>query len=398
MRIVQINQFSYKAAGNIMMNIHRGLLENGVDSYVAWGRGRKAENEHEFFMDDRYGVLFHGFYTRLTDKAGFASKRATKKLIDWLDGIKPDIVHLHCTHGYYLNTQMMFDYLKKNKVKVVWTLHDCWAFTGHCAYFDGCQCEKWKTGCHHCEQLDTYPKSFVDNSKWNWTKKKEMTENMDLTLVTPCNWLKNVLKDSFLGTHPVEVINNGIDLDVFRHVESDYKSKINALGKYLILGVAGEWTVRKGLKDFVKLSQMLDSEKFQVVLVGLTAKQKAELPAEIIGIERTENVQELVALYSAADVFLNPTYEDNYPTTNLEAVACGTRVLTYRTGGSPESVCEETGAVYEKGDVESLYQWILDDFAKKNRTPLQKSCAERFGKKQMIEKYLKLYEGANRSC
>ena len=175
MKVVQINTFSYKAAGSIMMNLHKCMLEEKIDSYVAWGRGRKSENDHEYYMDDDLGVKIHGVYTRLTDKTGFASVIATKKLIKWIDNINPDIIHLHCIHGYYINIELLFNYIKKKNVRVVWTQHDCWAFTGHCAYFDACGCEKWITGCYDCEQINTYPISRVkDNSKWNWNKKKEL--------------------------------------------------------------------------------------------------------------------------------------------------------------------------------------------------------------------------------
>ena len=167
-KVVQISTFSYKAAGNIMMNLHRAMMKNGIDSYVVWGRGRKAENDHEYFMDDSWGVKLHGVYTRITDKTGFASTLSTRKLLNWLDEIEPDIIHLHCIHGYFINISLLFTYIKEKNIKVIWTQHDCWAFTGHCAYFDACGCEKWKTGCHDCEQLTTYPASrLMDNSKWN---------------------------------------------------------------------------------------------------------------------------------------------------------------------------------------------------------------------------------------
>lgn len=328
MRIVQINTFPYKATGSIMMNIHNKLLEEQYDSYVVWGRGRAAQNEHEIAIRDEFGVKFHGIYTRITDKTGFASKKMTRKLIDKLKQIEPDILHLHNIHGYYLNIEQLFNYIRENNIKVVWTLHDCWAFTGHCAYFDMVGCEKWKTGCHDCEQKKTYPSSLIkDNSYWNWKKKRSLFTNLNITIVTPCKWLKNIVKQSFLKEYPVEVIYNGIDLNVFHPEKTDFEEKYNLRGKYVILGVASEWTERKGLKDFIKLEEMLDRTKYRIVLVGLTQKQIKELPNTIIRIERTENVQELVGIYTRANVFFNPTYEDNFPTTNLEAIACGTPVM-----------------------------------------------------------------------
>ena len=387
MKVVQINTFPYKATGSIMMNIHNKLLEEQYDSYVVWGRGRAAQNEHEIAILDEFGVKLHGIYTRITDKTGFASKKVTRELINKLQQIEPDIIHLHNIHGYYLNIELLFNYIRNNNIKVVWTLHDCWAFTGHCAYFDMVGCEKWKTGCHDCEQKKTYPSSLIkDNSYWNWEKKRSLFTNLNITLVTPCKWLKNIVKQSFLKEYPVEVIYNGIDLNTFHPEKTDFEEKYNLQGKYVILGVASEWTERKGLKDFLKLEEMLDRIKYKIVLVGLTQKQIKELPDSIVGIERTQNVQELVGIYTRANVFFNPTYEDNFPTTNLEAIACGTPVITYNTGGSPETISEKTGVIFEKGDLKSVFQWILS-----NSSFVVDGKLVADGKDEMILKYLQLY-------
>lgn len=370
-----------------MMNIHNKLLEEQYDSYVVWGRGRAAQNEHEIAILDEFGVKLHGIYTRITDKTGFASKKVTRELINKLQQIEPDIIHLHNIHGYYLNIELLFNYIRNNNIKVVWTLHDCWAFTGHCAYFDMVGCEKWKTGCHDCEQKKTYPSSLIkDNSYWNWEKKRSLFTNLNITLVTPCKWLKNIVKQSFLKEYPVEVIYNGIDLNTFHPEKTDFEEKYNLQGKYVILGVASEWTERKGLKDFLKLEEMLDRIKYKIVLVGLTQKQIKELPDSIVGIERTQNVQELVGIYTRANVFFNPTYEDNFPTTNLEAIACGTPVITYNTGGSPETISEKTGVIFEKGDLKSVFQWILS-----NSSFVVDGKLVADGKDEMILKYLQLY-------
>lgn len=337
MKVVQINTFPYKATGTIMLGIHKLLTEQGEDSYVVWGRGREAENDHEIVINDNIGMKFHGAYTRLTDKAGFASKRATKKLITKLEEISPDIIHLHNIHGYYINIEMLFNHIRSNKIKLVWTLHDCWALTGHCAWFDVVGCEKWKTGCHDCEQKKTYPASMLmDASKWNWEKKKELFTGLDATIVTPCMWLEKLVKQSYLKGYLVQVIYNGIDLDTFKPTKSNVQEKYGLDDRPIILGVASEWTERKGLKDFIALSELMPEVRF--VVVGVTEDQLSELPETVKGIKRTNSQQELAELYSAATLFFNPTYEDNFPTTNLEALACGTPVVTYDTGGSPEAV------------------------------------------------------------
>jgi len=342
MKIVQINAFSNKSTGTIMMNIHKELLKQGHDSYVVWGRGREPENNHEIYMNDKLGVYFHGLYTRLTDKTGFASKGATKRLIKKLDEIKPDIIHLHNIHGYYINIEMLFNYIKKNNIRTIWTLHDCWAFTGHCPHFELIGCTKWKDGgCHDCPLKNMYPKSITDNSKWNYQKKKEIfTGVKDLTIITPSKWLANLVNQSFLKDYKIIVINNGIDTNIFKPRKSDFRKKYNLENKKIILGVASDWTKEKGYYDFIDLSKLLDNN-YQIVMVGLNKEQLKEIPNNILGIERTENAIQLAEIYTAADVFLNLTYADNYPTTNLEAQACGTPCITYNTGGSPESVPKE---------------------------------------------------------
>ena len=384
-KVVQISTFSYKAAGNIMMNLHRAMMKNGIDSYVVWGRGRKAENDHEYFMDDSWGVKLHGVYTRITDKTGFASTLSTRKLLNWLDEIEPDIIHLHCIHGYFINISLLFTYIKEKNIKVIWTQHDCWAFTGHCAYFDACGCEKWKTGCHDCEQLTTYPASrLMDNSKWNWKTKKELFTGANVTVVTPCEWLSELVKISFLREYPIRVIYNGIDTNVFKPTKSYFKKKNEIEAKKMILGGASEWTERKGLRDFIELDEMLDKKEYVIVLVGVSKKQVENLPKDIIALNRTNNIKELVEIYSAADVYFNPTYEDNFPTTNLEATACGTPVITYDTGGSPESV--DPRAVVQKGNLNRVKDIICSELQ-----IFKPRLRDEMKVESMVAEYIQLY-------
>lgn len=368
-----------------MMNLHRAMMKSGIDSYVVWGRGRKAENDHEYFMDDSLGVKLHGVYTRITDKAGFASTLSTRKLLHWLDEIEPDIIHLHCIHGYFINISLLFTYIKEKNIKVIWTQHDCWAFTGHCAYFDACGCEKWKTGCHDCEQLTTYPASrLMDNSKWNWETKKELFTGANVIVVTPCEWLFKLAKMSFLGEYPIYVIYNGIDTNVFKPTKSYFKEKNKIEAKKMILGVASEWTERKGLRDFIELDEMLDKKEYVIVLVGVSKKQAKNLPKDIIALNRTNNVKELVEIYSAADVYFNPTYEDNFPTTNLEATACGTPVITYDTGGSPESA--DPRAVVQKGNLNRVKDIICSELQ-----IFKPRLRDEIKVESMVAEYIQLY-------
>lgn len=361
MKVVQINIFPNFSTGNIMMNIHKKLQQNNIESYVVWGRGREAKDEYEIYMNDKLGVYYHVIYSRLTDKTGFASKKSTIKLINKLDEIRPDIIHLHNIHGYYINIELLFNYIKKHNIEVIWTLHDCWAFTGHCAYFDYVGCNKWIKGCYKCPQLNRYPISFKDNSKDNFLKKKELFSNVNMTIITPSNWLANLVNKSFLNAYKTKVIYNGVDSKIFHYVKSNFRIDNNLENKKIILGVASTWDERKGLKDFIKLAEIIDS-KTVIVLVGLNDKQISLLPNNIIGIKKTTNVKELVEIYSSADIFFNPTYDDNFPTTNIEALLCGIPIITYDTGGCMECIFDDKcGLVVSKGNYMIVKEMITNN-------------------------------------
>lgn len=392
MKIVQINTFSNKSTGSIMMNLHRELILNGHDSYVVWARGRKSKDSNEIFLKSKLSVFIHGLYTRFTDKTGFASKRETIRLIKKLEKIQPDIIHLHNLHGYYINIELLFGYIKKNNIKVVWTLHDCWAFTGHCFDPECINCEKWKSCCSKCPQINEYPKSFTDNSKFNFvTKKKIFTGVNNITVVTPSKWLSTLVSQSFLNYSKLEVINNGIDKEKF-YACSDYSElyvKYNIpKDRKIILGVASTWTKLKGLDDFIELSKIINDE-YVIVLVGLSKKQLKSLPDKIVAIKRTENTNELTKLYNMATVFFNPTYADNFPTTIMESLACGTPVCTYDTGGCSETLTCNNGLLLKKGDYLGFYSKIEEIVSMKRKYSI---LNEKFYIDSMIKNYFDLYQ------
>ncbi len=338
-----INTVPNGSTGGIMMKEHRELLAAGEESYAFWGRGRAGEGDRELRFATDGEVRLDALQTRLDGKAGFHSKAATRRLLERLDEIKPDVVHLHNLHGYYVNIEMLFEWLAAHDCKVEWTLHDCWAFTGHCAYFTYVKCDKWKAGCGNgCPQLSTYPKTHSKAScAWNFDQKRRLFNLVPagrMKLITPSQWLANLVGESFLSKYPVEVRHNTIDTSVFKPTPSDFRERYGIGDRFVILGVASPWTERKGLSDFVRLAGELDSEKYAIVLVGLSEKQVKEMPAGIVGLARTDSREELAGIYSTADVFFNPTVEDNYPTVNLEAEACGTPVVTYDTGGCREAI------------------------------------------------------------
>ena len=340
-----INTVPNGSTGGIMIREHRELLAAGNDSYVFWGRGRDAENDHECKFASNVGVKIDVLQTRLDGRAGFHSGIATRRLLAHLDRINPDVVHLHNLHGYYLNIAILFEWLAHHDCMVEWTLHDCWAFTGHCAYFTYAGCSQWQSHCARtepCPQLNTYPKTACKSScAKNFEDKRRIFTCISaerMTLVTPSHWLERLVKKSFLAQYPVVVRHNEIDRTVFKPTPSDFKERVGIGDRFMILGVASPWTERKGLGDFMRLARELDPERFAIVLVGLSKQQIDELPDGIIGIMRTDSQQELAEIYTAADFFFNPTREDNYPSVNLEAEACGTPVISYDTGGCRETL------------------------------------------------------------
>lgn len=342
MKILMINSVcGVKSTGRICTDLAKELEKNGHEVKIAYGR-EKVPLEYQKYairIGNDLDVKIHGLQSRLFDMAGFGSKKVTQKFIEWIKKYNPDVIHLHNLHGYYINIGILFQYLKKEfRGKIIWTLHDCWAFTGHCAYFDYVRCEEWKKECKRCVQKKEYPKCVgVSNSNNNFFKKKQLFTGIDnLIIVTPSQWLADLVKNSFLKEYKVKVIHNGIDTKIFKKIETDIKSRYNLKEKKIILGVAAIWDRRKGLDYFIEVSNKLDNS-YQIVVIGINKEQKQQLPQNIIGILKTSSVKELIEWYSVADIFVNPTLEDNYPTTNLEAIACGTPVITFNTGGSLES-------------------------------------------------------------
>lgn len=355
MRVLQINvTVNTGSTGRIAENIGLALLSNGDESIIAYGRKGPDSASQTILIGSKLDQQLHGLKTRFFDQHGFGSEKATQKLIEKICEIKPDLIHLHNLHGYYLNIGVLFAYLKDHDIPVVWTLHDCWSFTGHCSHFMYVGCEKWKTQCHRCPLFNRYPKSYVDNSFHNYVIKKELFSGVkNMTLVSPSNWLKALLPQSFLKEYPSIVINNGVDINTFKPdtiAANTLKEKLGLASKNVLLGVASVWDRGKGYKDFLELSNVIDQDDI-IVLVGLPKSLTKNLPKNVVGLPRTENIKELVALYNIATVFINPTRIDNFPTTNLEALACGTPVITYRTGGSAESINANTGFLVEQGDI-----------------------------------------------
>lgn len=390
MKLVGINTVCNGSTGKIMGDIQRTANKEGFETISFYGR-RKGYNDLKCEkIGGFFSFWYHVFLTTVFDMQGHGSYFKTKELVKRLKEENPDIIHLHNIHGYYINYKVLFKYLKNEyKGKLFWTFHDCLPFTGHCAYFTLENCNKWKTQCRKCPNKKKYPVSlFMDRSYKNYLEKKELFTNLNnLTIITPSDWLNKLVKQSFLKDYEVITINNGINLDLFKEDKDlSILEKYNIPNKKIILGVANVWEERKGLNDFIDLSKQI-SDEYIIVLVGLSNKQINKLSKykNIVGIERTENQQELVKLYSCSHVLVNPTYEDNYPTVNLEAIACNTPVITYPTGGCIEQVTKETGIISNKNN-------LLDDINKiKDLDFNNKELLNKIDKEIKNKEIIKLY-------
>lgn len=398
MKVLQITTTVNRGSvGRHAENVGRVLLANNHKSYIAYGRRATESQSHLIKVGGQISTSWHLLQTRLLDRHGLASKNATRRLIKEIQFINPDIIHLRNIHGYYLNYRILFKFLTIINKPVVWTFHDCWPFTGHCSHFERVKCFRWQTLCFECPNLKGYPASFWrDRSTKNYNLKKELfTSLQKLTIITPSAWLANHVKKSFFKEVPIITIPNGIDLSFFRpYTNVSLIEQYGLYNKKVVLGVANVWNKFKGLDDFVSLGKMLP-KNYKIILLGLQKEVLGQHRDMIIGIKHTNNTTELAKIYSLADVYVNPTYSDNFPTTNIEALACGTPVVTYKTGGSPEAVDAHTGFVVEKGDVKGLAEAIktITNKGKLHYAHLCRQRAERFfNKDDRFMDYLRLYE------
>jgi len=393
MKVLIINSdCGYGSTGRISVDLYKTIVESGNDACIAYGRDCTDKTVERIRIGNTLDVYTHVLKTRLFDLQGFGSKMATKKFIKKCKEYQPDIIHLHNIHGSYINIDLLFIYIKEMNIPVIWTLHDCWAFTGHCAYYTYVRCDKWKNQCHNCTQNKLYPASiFRDNSNKNFFLKREIftgVENLKITTVS--NWLKNEVMQSFLNNYDIKVIPNGIDLDVFKPTNSDFRQAFKLDNKIILLGVASIWHDRKGLWLFNDLADKLD-DSYKIVLVGVTKKQEATLSKKILKINRTNNLMELAEIYSAADIFLNPSIEETFGLVSLEALACGTPVITNKYSANPELINDKCGIIVE--DITT--QLFIEAINRLELYPInQEAClnkARQYNKKDCYQVYLDLY-------
>lgn len=397
MKVLEINSVcGIRSTGRICTDLADVLAAKGHTCRVAYGRETVPEKYRKIAIriGTEAGVRRHGLQSRLFGHTGFYSKEATRKLLKEIDRYQPDLVHLHNLHGYYVHIGLLFDYLKEKQIHVVWTLHDCWAFTGHCAHFAESGCTQWKTQCTHCAKTKSYPTCwFGDHVKRNFEEKRALfTGFPQMVVVTPSKWLAETVRQSFLAKYPVEVIHNGIALNIFRPTEGDFRKRYHLENKHIVLGVASAWSRSKGLYDFIELAKGLPDDH-QIVLVGLTAKQIAEMPDGILCIERTNNAQDLAEIYTAADVFVNPSRQETMGLVTAEALACGTPCVVYNATAVPEVVDETCGSVVEAGDLHVLRQEIERIVGEKPYSREACLCrAAQYEKNKQFDRYIELYE------
>ncbi len=396
MNIIEINSSNQGSTGNIMLQIADLARIHGHKVLTCCPMSRdnkKKQVEQQLLIGNRFSRNIHIKLFELTGFNGCFSIISTWRFLIKVKQFKPDIIHLHNLHNCYINLPMLFNYIKKHKLKTIWTLHDCWSFTGQCPHFALAKCDKWKKGCYNCSQISVYPASKVDRTQTMWRlKQKWFTGVEDMTIVTPSEWLAGLVRQSFLKKYMVKVINNGIDLDVFKPTESNFRQKYHLENKFILLGVAFGWGKRKGLDVFIELSQKLD-DRFQIVLVGTNEDVDRQLPKNIISIHRTRNQHELAEIYTAADLFVNPTREEVLGLVNIESLACGTPVLTFDTGGSPECIDKMCGIVVDTDDIDTLTHSIRNIATNNSFNTIE--CIRRanlFNRDKKYEEYIDLYK------
>lgn len=396
MKILSINTANFGSTGNIMLQLQECCKSNGMEMLVAFPKSRsnmKKRVDNSIYIGSILSRNVHLQLSKLTGYNGMFSYFSTLFFLRKIKKYDPDIIHLHNLHNGYINLPLLFKYIKKHNIPTVWTLHDCWPFTGQCPHFTLAKCDKWKTGCHDCTKYREYPESFVDRTKTMWKlKKKWFTGVKNMTIVTPSRWLADLAKKSFLKEYPIRVINNGIDLNIFKPTKNNFKEKYGIENKHIVLGVSSGWGYRKGLDIFIELSKQL-CKNYQIVLVGTDASVDEKLPKNIISIHRTQDQRQLAEIYTAADVFVNPTREENYPTVNMEALACGTPIISFPTGGSSEIFDESCGLVTESNDGDFMKKAIIHVCENKSFSP--EACLERaksFDKSNRYDEYIELYK------
>lgn len=396
MKLLQLNvTANWGSTGKIAEGIGQAAMEQGWESAIAYGRSMNPSQSMLYKANGKFDVYYHYAVNKLLDCEGKGSRFATKNLIKFIEDYKPDIIHLHNIHDHWINYPILFDYLASIDTPIVWTFHDCWAFTGGCAYFEKSDCKKWQKGCSNCPQKN----NLIDNSFRNHNDKIKWFNKIGdrLTVVSVSEWLDNLVSESLIHPSRQEVIYNGVDVNALTPMK--YDQRFDFVGKKIVLGVANVWTPSKGLQSYIQLRKFL-GEEYLIVLVGLDEKTTKGLPSGIFGISRTQNLNDLAQLYSRADVLLSLSIQETFGMTLAEAFACGTPAIAFDTTALPEVISPETGIVVPKGDLGSVVEAIRVICSSKDRFNSE-GCRKRaimnFNKDVQFNKYVDLYDSILRN-
>jgi glycosyltransferase involved in cell wall biosynthesis len=391
--LLQLNcTANWGSTGKIAEQIGVRAQQKGWKVYMAYGRKILPSSLQTICVGHKLSPYLHYAENRLLDHEGLGSRFETQRLIKKIQVIHPDVVHLHNIHDHWLNYKLLFEYLNRTDIKVVWTLHDCWSYTGGCSHYTLLNCNKWQTECKNCVRSHL----LRDYSNQQFHLRKDLfTANMNLTLVSVSKWLEGEVRKSFLKDAHIQTILNGVDVNLFRPIKvSDINNKYNLHGKFVLVAAATAWSSAKGLEDYKVLATLLPSD-CTLILIGLNEKQLRSLPQSIIGLPRTANVQELVEFYSRADVVMNLSYQESFGLTTVEGLACGSPSIVYNATASPELVTPETGIVVEPGDIHGVLSAILK-IKQKGKVAYSTACRQRaeqyFDKNKNFEKYIQLYD------
>ena len=389
----------YGSTGKIVYDLYSQINASGDEAAICYGRGPKLKEKNIFKFSFDFETLLHAFLTRITGFTGCFSYFSTRRLIKFIKKFKPDVVHIHELHAYFLNVVPLLKFLKKQNIKVVHTLHCAYSYTGKCGHHF--ECEKWKTECGKCPRLHEYiSTSFFDRTKRMFnSKKKAFTGFKDFTVVSPSKWLGDFAKQSFLGQYPIKIIPNGIDCSIFYPRETNElrkKFNINKDEKVVLAVAPNLMSSAKGGKLVMEIADKMKDENVKFVMVGLN-DINIEHSSNVILFERTNNQDQLAEFYSLADAFVICSDKENFPTTCIEAQCCGTPVCGFDVGGTKETSILDKNTFVEYGKIDNLIEIIRNILGEnyKQKFEIAKEAKKMFDKHNFFERYLELYRGEN---
>ena len=398
MKLLQINAvYGIGSTGHIVRDISIKAEESGIDSFVAYSVAREKP-EKGYLIGNTADKKVHALLSRVSGKQAFFSARATKRLVKYIDTIKPDIVHLHNLHSNYISLPVLLSELAERKIKVMLTQHDCWFFTGNCFHFSAIGCEKWEAGCRNCPGRNKIgTKSWISDCTYSvWQEKKRLFSMIDDLVVVSCSdWLTDITRRSFLGNRRLMTIHNGVNLEVFRPITSNgIRTRLQIDDKaFVVLGMANKWLLERNREV---LSAVLSMTDIILVLLGCTKEQQIKVNgSNVKTVGFVGDKHELACYYSAADVFVNLSWEDTFPTVNLESLACGTPIIAHYCTGVPEMVDAKVGMVIQPGCAEKMIA-AINEVKSVGKDYYSKHCRAKAEKeydyKQCVAKYISLYQ------